>query len=66
MDMRELTKDEQSIADADFEAYVWEILDDLPHGLTRSAFKARMIPHINAGYRAEVEEAEKRYDFARR
>jgi hypothetical protein len=47
--------------DIDFEDYVREILHDMPAGLNRQQFRARCIPDINAGYRAEVVEAERRY-----
>jgi hypothetical protein len=47
--------------DIDFEDYVREILRDMPAGLNRQQFRGRCIPDLNAGYRDEVAEAERRY-----
>lgn len=43
------------------ESYITAILDAAPPGLTRAEFAALCKPDINAGYRAEVEEATRRY-----
>jgi len=41
--------------------YVSEILDKVPVGLTRVGFSGFCESDVNAGYRAEVDEAWKRY-----
>ena len=43
------------------ENYVQEILEEIPAGITREQFRKYCQPDINGGYRAEVDEAERRY-----
>lgn len=47
--------------DPDFESYVRETLAQMPANLTREQFRQRCRLDLNAGYHAEIAEAERRY-----
>lgn len=58
-----LTDDERAIAQADFDAYVIEILADAAKRppMTRDEFSRFAGPHVRAGYHAEADEAARIY-----